>query len=70
MPLLHPQAQIAEEPQDSLGVCAPAEMMPQVEEQIDFVPAHATAGREELVDHFDGATPAAERRLAFREDGG
>ncbi len=64
--MLHAEAQIAEVPQHALGVLGLVQMPAELQQVIHLIAPHAAARGEELVDHFQGATPAAFRRGAFR----
>ncbi len=59
VPLLHADAQIAEEPQCALGILAVTEMPAKVEQQIRFLARNSSFLAEQFIDHLQRTTLAA-----------
>ena len=65
--VLHPQSEIAEDAQSTLGIVPVPKLPTKIEKPIRFVPGHPLRRTEEFVNDIQGASPTAIVNLAARE---
>ena len=69
VPLLHANAQIAEDAQGGLGVGALPQMPAEIEEEVGFFTRNGSTIAQQFIDHLQRAALAAMRWPAFGGDG-